>query len=93
MEDLNEKMIKNLSNAALYEQLAEEATELAHACLKKARKLRKENPTPMENSEIDKKIQEEFTDVCLCSDMLDLNVSNRVYASKKIRWANRLKNA
>lgn len=39
-------MIEIVGKPAMFEQLAEEATELAQATLKMARKLRGENPTP-----------------------------------------------
>lgn len=54
-----------LSQAALYEGLAEEASELAQAALKAARILRDENPTPIHLDEAEKNIKEEFSDVCL----------------------------
>ena len=79
-----------LSEAALYEQLAEECVELAHACQKKARKLRGENPTPLEMSEIDDNISEEFTDVSLVSKILDINADVRTYWDKYDRWCRRL---
>ena len=79
-----------LSEAALYEQLAEECVELAHACQKKARLLRGENPTPLTKSDIDDMIDEEYTDVCLVAHLLYLNVDNEIYWSKLDRWAERL---
>ena len=44
---------QKVSEAGRYEQLAEEAVELAHAAMKKARILRGENPTPMISSVAD----------------------------------------
>ena len=40
------KIIEEIGEAAMLEQLAEECTELAKAALKMARIIRKENPTP-----------------------------------------------
>lgn len=81
---------EELSDAALYEQLAEECTELAHACLKKARKLRGENPTPMEMEEIDENVIEELTDVSLVSFILELHADLPLYWEKYDRWCERL---
>ena len=47
-----------IGEAALYEQMAEECTELAQALLKKARKLRGDNPTPRTMKEINDSIEE-----------------------------------
>jgi NTP pyrophosphatase (non-canonical NTP hydrolase) len=79
-----------LSSAALYEQLAEECVELAHACQKKARLLRGENPTPLTDSDINAMVEEEFTDVSLVSSMLGLDVDEYMYYEKIDRWAERL---
>lgn len=46
MENRNDIVLK-LPKAALLEQAAEEAAELAQACLKLARVYRGENPTPV----------------------------------------------
>lgn len=81
---------EKLSKAALYEQLAEECVELSHACLKKARKLRGENPTPIEMNEIDDSVEEEFTDVSLVSTLLDIHPNLNLYWEKYDRWCRRL---
>lgn len=83
-------ILDSMSEAALYEQLAEECCELAHACLKKARLIRGENPTPLGSYDIDCMIEEEYTDVSLVSSMLDLNVDENMYWKKIDRWADRL---
>ena len=41
------EILEHVGEAAVLEQTAEECAELAHACLKMARKLRGENPTPV----------------------------------------------
>lgn len=56
---------KEIGVAALYENLAEEAIELAHAALKTARALRNENPTPITANEADNHVLEELQDVYL----------------------------
>lgn len=53
---------------ALLEQTAEECSELAHACLKAARKMRNENPTPKSVDDILAELTEEIADVQLCID-------------------------
>lgn len=56
---------KEIGVAALYENLAEEAIELAHAALKTARALRNENPTPITTNEADNHVLKELQDVYL----------------------------
>lgn len=82
----------SLTEASLYEQLAEECSELSQAALKKARKLRGENPTPKTTFEIDCNIIEEITDIRLCLLVLDLDVSAKLMAQKLVRWTKRLNN-
>ena len=78
-----------IGEAALYEQLAEECTELAHAALKKARKLRDENQTPLTDKEINDQLAEEFTDLILVSDILNMEPSQKILVYKLQRWAHR----
>jgi NTP pyrophosphatase (non-canonical NTP hydrolase) len=75
----------------MYEQLAEECNELAKAALKKARKIRNENPTPIDESEIDANVIEEATDVLIVMDNLNIGFDEDIYKSKCQRWINRLK--
>lgn len=83
-------ILDTISDAAFYEQLAEECVELAHACLKKARKIREENPTPLSSEDIDDMIEEEYTDVILVSEMIGLSINRDTYYKKIDRWAERL---
>lgn len=83
-------LIENIGEAAMYEQLAEECVELAHACQKKARKLRGENPTPMEMEKIDDNVVEEYTDVRLVSSLLEIDMDLSLYWEKYDRWYDRL---
>lgn len=80
----------NLSLAAMLEQLAEEASELSQAALKKARKLREENPTPKSLGEINDNLVEEIADVKLCTDVLNISIMARIYEFKLDRWYRRI---
>ena len=52
---------------AMLEMMAEEATELAHACQKAARLLRDENPSPGHTmDELMYQVEEEIADVYIC---------------------------
>lgn len=66
-------LIEKIGSAAMLEQTAEECVELAKACLKYARALRKENPTPEPAHKIIANIEEETADVCLCLSELSRN--------------------
>ena len=78
------------------EQTAEECTELAKACLKLARKLRKENPTPLTLTEIVENLNEEVADISLCIEelrqaaIIDPQKIETIYATKEKRWYERL---
>lgn len=80
-----------LSRAALYEQLAEECSELAHAALKMARIFRDENPTPRNSYDVLHLLEEEFTDLNLVADVLGLKIDDDIYKFKLERWYRRLK--
>jgi NTP pyrophosphatase (non-canonical NTP hydrolase) len=56
------EIYKKTGETACLELLAEECTELAHACLKLARKQRGECPTPATQLETVKAIHEEIAD-------------------------------
>ena len=88
----DEKYIRDhVSEAAMYEQLAEECTELAQATLKMARKIRGENPTPKTKQGILLNLIEEISDVdgCLCILGLEPKEDEKLY--KNWRWVRRLK--
>ena len=59
-------LIAKIGEAAMLEQTAEEATELAQACLKYARFLRHQNPTPKTKTECLDNLEEEIADVTIC---------------------------
>lgn len=91
MDRLTELNIRwNVGEAALYEQLAEEATELAHAAMKLARILRNENPTPMSEAEARSNVREEYSDVTLCSLILKLTADEEIIKTKNKRWVDRI---
>lgn len=70
-------LIDKIGQPAMVELCAEEAVELAeastkfaHACLKLARKMRGENPTPKVMEEILANLNEECADVLYCINKL-----------------------
>lgn len=81
---------RDLSDACVYEQLAEEAIELAHAAQKMARKLRGENPTPVTIDFIRHNLREEYTDVVNVADILGLVADEDIRTRKNVRWVERL---
>lgn len=85
------RIIKDgLSEASLYEQLAEECCELAHACLKKSRVLRGKNPTPVTVEQASQSVLEEYTDICVVSEVLGLHGDTDLFWDKMERWACRI---
>lgn len=76
--------------AALYEQLAEEASELSVAALKLARIHRGENPTPMKKELAEANVIEEFTDLKVVADVIALQADKETYFDKLIRWHERV---
>ena len=83
------KIIEEIGEAAMLEQLAEECTELAKAALKMARIIRKENPTPVTEKDAIANIREEYTDVVQCAGELSLTVDEEQMARKHERWEKR----
>ena len=86
------KIEKLIGKAALLEQLAEEASELAQAALKQARILRDENPTPVTIAEAEDSVMEEYTDVIQCAIELDLKIDQSQLIRKDKRWNERIEN-
>lgn len=89
------KIIEEIGEAAMLEQLAEECTELAKAALKMARIIRKENPTPVTEKDAIANIREEYTDVVQCAVQcageLSLTVDEEQMARKHERWEKRVR--
>ena len=89
-------IVNEIGLPATLEQCAEECNELAKACLKMARKLRGENPTPLSIDEIVANLAEEIADVEVCIDEIlyskivsDESIKN-VKNSKEGRWHQRI---
>lgn len=80
----------NISQEALLEMLAEEATELAKAALKLARIHRCENPTPVSSDQATSELLEEWSDVLLCGDILQLLNYPAMTEMKLERWKRRI---
>jgi NTP pyrophosphatase (non-canonical NTP hydrolase) len=70
MERSAKEIVFRLSEAAVLEQMAEEAAELAKAALKLARIRRGENPTPVTEDEAYRALCEEMADVAVCAKVL-----------------------
>ena len=85
-----EKIRRLVPAPALYESIAEEATELAQAALKRARILRGENPTPVDEIEAVKNFKEEANDVILMMNILGLSNDDELMMAKMDRWIRRL---
>lgn len=81
---------KDLSAATLYEHLAEEATELAHACLKYARALRGENPVSFDVGKVYNNIEEELSDILNVAEVLNRHPNEEIRKMKMQRWIERL---
>ena len=86
-----------LSQEELLCQLAEEASELAHAALKLRRVYDGTNPTPVKRSEAYENLKEELADVLLVVTVLNYDIRpfelERREMEKLSRWYNRLKEA
>lgn len=89
--ELVEYIEESMSRRDLLIALAEEAAELSQAALKLARaeKLIK-HPTAVSEEQALKDLEEEYTDVLLCSRVLDLDVNQELRRKKALRWAKRL---
>lgn len=82
---------RTVSPADLYDQLAEEAAELAQAANKMARVLRGTNPTPKTEVEVRNNLIEEYTDVVnVGTNILDIHPDWLIGDYKLYRWRNRI---
>ena len=90
------EILEQTGEAAVLEQTAEECTELAHACLKMARKLRAASPTPAAEAEICERIHEELAALMTCVDVLinipwiDTKKVQEIQIRKAQRWGERI---
>lgn len=98
MNTKTQKIVSGVGIPALLEQTAEESLELGIACLKLARKIRNENPTPKPLNDILANLNEEIGDVVNCVnlileiDLADNNLVDLEMRDKMSRWATRLEN-
>lgn len=83
------EIVNRIGAAAMYEQLAEEAAELAHAALKIARILRNENPTPVTPSQGFDMVAEEYSDVVQCARELNFYPNEDQIRKKERRFLER----
>lgn len=82
-----------LCHAAMWEQLAEEASELSQAASKMARWYRGENPPAKDMGELTDNVIEEHADVDLCFTVIGWNDKEhreQVKKKKLERWVSRL---
>lgn len=76
----------------IFDQLAEEAAELAQAANKMARVMRGTNPANIDEKEAMENVIEEYTDIhVVAKDILELQVDGLQADYKIDRWAKRLK--
>jgi len=93
IENNSHYILDNLSTAAILEQLTEECCELGQASAKLARIYRGENPTPTQVEDAIRNLREEFTDVMICTTILDVNIDIDVMINKLNRWKNRIESS
>ena len=81
---------KTVPLPSLFECLAEECSELAQASLKRARILRQENPTPIDEIEAVTNFKEEVNDVILLLNVLGAGNDDEMIYLKLCRWVQRI---
>ena len=92
-------LIDTIGLPAMLEMIAEECSEATHACLKYARYIRGENPTPKTEQECLESLMEEIADVELCisilmgSDYVDFDAVMELIEVKDKRWHDRIREA
>ena len=89
-EDIN-YVVYNLDSDDLFLQMAEEAGELSQACLKYVRAHKGNNPTKDSEDVYLNWIIEEFTDVQVCAEAIDITADSDIHDSKIHRWADRIR--
>ena len=90
LADIN-YVVDHLDSDDLFLQMAEEAAELSQACLKYVRAHKGNNPTKNSEDVYLKGIIEEFTDVQVCAEAIDITADSDIYYSKIHRWADRIR--
>lgn len=81
---------EHTTEAGRLEQVAEEAIELAYACMKLARKLRGESPTPCPEDDLRMSVTEEASDLALCMMVAGVEEDIDIVVNKARRWKRRL---
>lgn len=89
-DELCRDICKRIGFAAAYEQLAEEAAELAQAALKSARIERGINPTPVDEDTAYLNLIEEVADLTVCLKVLNIKPNEKLCNEKLARWSKRL---
>lgn len=90
-------LIERIGTAAMLEQTAEEAAELAQACLKAARYKRGENPVYKTRAQLQSGLAEEIADVIICiGELLSRNADldylvNKMQGEKIERMVKRIR--
>lgn len=90
------EIVEKIGVPAVLEQAAEECAELNQACLKLSRKLRGENPTPVDMMTLLDQVCEEIADVEVCieaiksSGLFNTKYIDKNYKEKSERWKKRL---
>lgn len=82
-------LLEKIGKPAMLEQLAEECSELTQAALKKARILRRENPSPVTEEMANANLEEETADILLCINELISAAEIHMASVEKIMTAKR----
>lgn len=91
-----DEIARKTGTPALLEQVAEECMELAHACIKMARKIRNESYTPVDDTTLSYRLHEETADVINSIDVLhydgtlDYDIVSGIAKTKMDRWSERV---
>lgn len=89
-------IVEQIGKPAALEQCAEECLELGHACLKLARVIRGENPTPVKEEDALRNLAEESADVYTClgaliqGKIVEINDIIDTMFTKHKRWEGRI---
>lgn len=91
-------ILEHTGICSVFEQCAEECCELGQVCLKMARKIRNQNPTPKRMNEIEKDFKEEVADVLVCLSVLiksnnltTFEELENIFDMKIKRWVERVR--
>lgn len=90
-QEIIEEIRRQTPEAARFEQMAEEAAELAQACLKYARVLRGESPTTKTAEEALAAVVMERSDLETCAWVCGVEPDGECLTCKLERWLERLR--